>query len=82
MDDVHGVIADILRQQGEDGMQAHNDTDPNADLQMGILFVRASTLFVEKLGSAPEKGSANGEEQPGHRVTFFLLLFRILHREL
>ena len=52
-DNVDGIVVDVLRQQGEDRVCTHNDTDPDTDLQVGVLFVGLCTFFVKQLCSTP-----------------------------
>ena len=59
---VHGIIVDILRQQGEDSVGAHDNADPDADLQMRILFVRSGAFFVEQFCSTPKQSSCDGKK--------------------
>ena len=51
--DVDGIVANVLRQQGKDGMGTHNNTNPDTNLQVGILFVRQCTFFIKEFCSAP-----------------------------
>jgi hypothetical protein len=43
-------------------MGAHDYTDPNADLQMGILFVGKRSLLIEEFSCTPQNRGSDGKE--------------------
>ncbi len=59
---IDGIVVDILGQQGEDGVKSHDNANPDADLQMGILLIRQCTLFVKQFRCAPQKRGCYGKE--------------------
>ena len=61
-DQVNGIVANVLRQQGKDGMGTHDNTHPDANLQMGIFFIGQCAFFVKQFCGAPQKRGCDGKE--------------------